>query len=109
MQDRLIHKHRLDRKPFGPDDGVFLMLVIFSRLGIQHLLVEVLHIKMRLLATLLQMTARLLLALKCPLDTFNAHCRDCLGVKSRLLWLTEKGPEVCCSGRSATSWCSCRR
>jgi hypothetical protein len=36
--------------------------------------------------------------LGCSLDAFTAHCRECLGVKSRLVWVTEKGPEVCCSG-----------
>jgi hypothetical protein len=43
LQDRFIHKHRLDRKTFGPDDSMFLMLVLFGRLGMQDLLVEVLH------------------------------------------------------------------
>ena len=32
LQDRFIHKHRLDRKTFGPDDSMFLMLVLFGRL-----------------------------------------------------------------------------
>ena len=43
LQDRFIHKHRLDRKTFGPDDSMFVMLVLFGRLGMQDLFVEVLH------------------------------------------------------------------
>ena len=42
LQDRLIHEHRFDRKTLGPDDDMLLMLVIFGRLGMQNLFVEVL-------------------------------------------------------------------
>src|ERR1044071_539826 len=43
LQDRFIHKHRFDWKTFGPDDSMFLMFVLVGRLGMQDLLVQVLH------------------------------------------------------------------
>src|SRR5205085_11565411 len=43
LQNGLVHEHRFDGQPFGPDDGVPVILVFLDRLGMQHLFLEMLH------------------------------------------------------------------
>jgi hypothetical protein len=63
-----------------------------------RLLAEALHVQLRLVSTTLQNTTRTIMLAKGDLDSFVAHLRECLGIKARLVWLGDRGVEVCASG-----------
>lgn len=65
------------------------------RTPLHRLLAEPLHVELRLCSTTLQNTTRSLLLAKGDLDAFCEHLRLCVGIKARLVWLGDRGVEVC--------------
>jgi hypothetical protein len=68
------------------------------RISMCRLLVEMLHVLLRLTSTTLQNSARVIVQSKGDVTVFAAHIRECLGVKARVLWIGDRGIEVCVSG-----------
>jgi hypothetical protein len=68
------------------------------RCPMTRLLLEVLHLKLRILATILQQIVRVLLMLGCDLPEFCTHLTVCGHIKSRIVFIGKKGLEVCAAG-----------